>query len=832
MNLFTLFAKLVLDTDEYEEKIKKSTESANTFASTFKAIIASDIFKKASDVMVQFATSSISAASSLDEVQNVVDVTFGTDSGKINRWAQSANRSFGLTELQAKKFTSTLGAMMKSSGLTGDAVTEMSIDLAGLAADMASFYNLDYDLAFEKIRSGISGETEPLKQLGINMSVANLEAYAMTQGITKSFDKMSQGEQVQLRYNYLMQATADAQGDFARTSDSLANSSRALEGNIESLKAKIGEALVPALESATGAANELLTALTPETSLSQTIENIESDYEGQLKEITDTESSVNILVRMLEDLGDQSGLTADEQERWTAICSKLVETLPGLNSIINTQTGEIKGGTAAIMEYTQAWADNAKQQALTTAMTEANTALATARGQAASAEVALEMAEEKRNALLEDREELLKKISDESGKSLEALKADLGELGQFGGGIGWFLSDDEKAYNVLTDSITSASTEIANLTRENEKAQTNFEEGLITYERTAQAFERLNEQYSVNAGLSQEDAEQTAKLTQLYSDFEEAYSSLETQMKEAETYRASMLESTRADIEKTVNGFSRIGLEDMAASFGEDIHSMTLGLQDQVSFMEEYASNLQEAAEKGVDEGLLATLSDGSKESALYLQQIVTGTEGDIASLNAAWTGVQEGKETFAQALADQKLEADTQYDAIIAKTDEMVSNLDQKTTAYTNAANTASGIAEGLLSQQDAIDLAVATINGKLSALGAWTIGNVPRISTQDDFSTSHNAHGLDYVPTNDYPAWLHKGEAVLTSNEAEAWRAIQSEPRGNASLDLDGLARVIVSAMSSVKLQMDRRTVGQVVAPVVSEEIAREARMRRNDL
>ena len=111
--------------------------------------------------------------------------------------------------MQAKKYTSTLGAMMKSSGLTGKAVTSMSTDLAGLAADMASFYNLDFETAFEKIRSGISGETEPLKQLGINMSVANLEAYALSQGITKSYESMTQAEQVTLRYNYLMQATRD-----------------------------------------------------------------------------------------------------------------------------------------------------------------------------------------------------------------------------------------------------------------------------------------------------------------------------------------------------------------------------------------------------------------------------------------------------------------------------------------------------------------------------------------------------------------------------------------------------------------------------------------------
>ncbi|NCB09077.1 MAG: hypothetical protein EOM73_13050, partial [Bacteroidia bacterium] len=168
----------------------------------------------------------IKMASDLSEVQNVVDTTFGANTETINKWAKDAGTAFGLSELEAKKYTSTLGAMTKSMGLTDGQTLEMSEGLAGLTGDMSSFYNLDHDEAFDKIRAGISGETEPLKQLGINMSVANLEAYALSEGITTSYDAMSEAEKVTLRYNYLMQATADAQGDFAKTSGSLANQTR------------------------------------------------------------------------------------------------------------------------------------------------------------------------------------------------------------------------------------------------------------------------------------------------------------------------------------------------------------------------------------------------------------------------------------------------------------------------------------------------------------------------------------------------------------------------------------------------------------------------------
>lgn len=186
-------------------------------------------------------------ASDLAEVQNVVDVTFGSAAQQINEWSQAALDVYGINEVTAKQYTGTMGAMLKSSGLAGGSIVEMSTNLAGLAADMASFYNLDTDAAFEKIRSGISGETEPLKQLGINMSVANLEAYAMSQGISEAYSEMSQAEQTTLRYNYLLQVTADAQGDFARTSSSYANQIRLLGESWTEFTGMVASQVIPIL---------------------------------------------------------------------------------------------------------------------------------------------------------------------------------------------------------------------------------------------------------------------------------------------------------------------------------------------------------------------------------------------------------------------------------------------------------------------------------------------------------------------------------------------------------------------------------------------------------
>ncbi|HEY4429561.1 MAG TPA: hypothetical protein VGN87_00840 [Paenibacillus sp.] len=173
--------------------------------------------------LVTFGREAINLASDLQEVQNVVDVTFRSMSSEINNWSQNLINDFGLSELAGKKYASTMGAMLKSSGLTGVVMKDMSKSLTELSADVASFYNLSNDEAYQKVFSGMTGETEPLKALGINMSVANMEAFALSQGITKAWMSMTQAEQTMLRYNYLMQVTADAQGDFARTSYSWAN---------------------------------------------------------------------------------------------------------------------------------------------------------------------------------------------------------------------------------------------------------------------------------------------------------------------------------------------------------------------------------------------------------------------------------------------------------------------------------------------------------------------------------------------------------------------------------------------------------------------------------
>ena len=237
-NMQSDFAKAQRSVEAFGKKIKSIVKGIGVGLIAGAGLVTAGLLKVSKDA--------IQLASDLIEVQNVVDVTFGKDADTINKWSKTALESFGLSELQAKKFSSTLGAMMKSSGLAGDKITRMSMDLAGLAGDMASFYNLDIEEAFNKIRGGLSGETEPLKVLGVDISTTNLQK---TFGLdSKQWQSLDAAQKQILRYKYLMKVTKDAQGDFTRTmSDSLANQRRVLKTTIEQMLATLGTVFMPAL---------------------------------------------------------------------------------------------------------------------------------------------------------------------------------------------------------------------------------------------------------------------------------------------------------------------------------------------------------------------------------------------------------------------------------------------------------------------------------------------------------------------------------------------------------------------------------------------------------
>jgi hypothetical protein len=194
------------------------------------------------------AVAGISAASDFVEAQSKVGVVFGQNASVIEDFASNAAQSFGMSETAALAATGTYGNLFTSMGLGGQAAVDMSTGVVGLAADLGSFNNLGTEDVLEKIRAGLLGETEPLKSLGINLDAAGIAAKAMEMGLADATGELSPAAKAQAAYALILEQSTLAQGDFARTKDGVANSTKIIKASFADLRTEIGMRLLPLVQ--------------------------------------------------------------------------------------------------------------------------------------------------------------------------------------------------------------------------------------------------------------------------------------------------------------------------------------------------------------------------------------------------------------------------------------------------------------------------------------------------------------------------------------------------------------------------------------------------------
>lgn len=227
-----------------ENKVKQSTAKISGMFSKVGKMAAAAFGVRA---LVSFGKQAVSLASDLQEVQNVVDTAFGGMSAQVESWSKTTIEKFGMSELAAKQTASTYMAMSKGMGLMGQQAADMAMRAAERTGDIASFYNMSQAEADTMLKSIWTGETESLKRIGVVMTQANLDAYALANGFGKTTDAMTQAEQTQLRYKYVMDQTSLAAGDFSKTSGSWANQTRILTERWKQFMATIGNGLLQVL---------------------------------------------------------------------------------------------------------------------------------------------------------------------------------------------------------------------------------------------------------------------------------------------------------------------------------------------------------------------------------------------------------------------------------------------------------------------------------------------------------------------------------------------------------------------------------------------------------
>lgn len=953
---------------------------ASSFSSMLKNITAAFSAVKIGKALLDFGKDAIEAASALEEVQNVVDVTFGESANIINNWAKQAGAAFGLTETQAKKYASTLGAMMKSSGIAGSEINKMSTDLAGLAADMASFYNLDFDTAFQKISSGISGETQPLKQLGINMSVANLNAFALEKGLEKTFEQMDSGEQTMLRYQYIMAQTADAQGDFARTSDGYANGMRKMETVITELETKLGAFLIGPATQVLEWVTEFVDSLLPDESRRTVLDefnDIEIDTGNKLADIQKTASEAQALTEQLtaineakvdkiagniqgladdlsnisfdqgkigafsdflgilganvdivaaiqgtsaeeaaawletlanaantldendaegwanlieqirlglpgientefgdtffsnlsgkydtlgskasvfawavDTLGSKTERTVEEQALWLEICRRLVQTIPSLSSIINTETGEIEGGTQAIYDNIDAWEKTERRRALLEENRRRRQALQEKYPELARYELDALMARKKAN----DKAAEIKAMLDEKGWSELYTENEDGSIGfkTIDSVFDSRVYNGGKAYNQLVAEYTT-------LVKDAAKAEEAWTEQVEAYNEGLEIVEEQEQAIIAEYGDLEEAADDAAAAASNWSEETQeaarnAVNNAGTALQELGDYYEQFREKVESSVDSVVKGFDKMErptqkyrdeldklieeqrqykpdsdeykkLQERIDSLNESLEQYSTGgmaksLDSQLAFMNDYLANLEKVKGYGVSDAFLAFLSDGSTESAEYLTALAADPS-KAREIDQKWQEVQEKKKTFTDRLTENQLTVDEVYQQMLADAQAAVEGLDLEEEAAENSGKTVEGIAQGIRDNVDDVADAVDAVLAQIDRLSAWGItfdlgyGTGPvtidpnATRTQGEFAT-----GLDWVPFDGFLASLHEGESILTAEENRIWQKFKN---GGSSIDYDtmgGVMRDNIKPGGNVYLN------GRVVGSVISDQ------------
>lgn len=220
--------------------------------------LASQAIGRATD----FIKGSIDAASNLNETVTKSQQIFGPAFADIEKWAETAADSFGQSKRQALDTASTFAGLFDTVGVAADESAGMAKRMTELGSDLASFFNTDVQSAIGAIRSGLAGESEPLRRFNVFLSETAVQAKAAELGLTKAGQKLTENAKIQARYAIILDQTKTAQGDFARTSDGLANSQRSLTAQLEDAQAKLGEGLLPAVLAVTKAFSDLLSIVT------------------------------------------------------------------------------------------------------------------------------------------------------------------------------------------------------------------------------------------------------------------------------------------------------------------------------------------------------------------------------------------------------------------------------------------------------------------------------------------------------------------------------------------------------------------------------------------
>lgn len=243
--------QLELGSKETREELEKLSKAGTSLQSSFgglKSLFAGLGTAYIGKKLIDIGKSSVQMAMDVVESESLFETSMGSMAGAAREWSEQLSESLGLNAYELRQNVGVMYNMTKSMGIAGDTAYDLSTSLVLLAQDMASFYNMDTEEAFVKLRAGITGETEPLKALGILVDENTVSQYAYQNGLAETGEELTQQQKVLARYYAILDQTSTAQGDLARTIESPANQLRIFQAQLEQTRIELGMGLLPVLQ--------------------------------------------------------------------------------------------------------------------------------------------------------------------------------------------------------------------------------------------------------------------------------------------------------------------------------------------------------------------------------------------------------------------------------------------------------------------------------------------------------------------------------------------------------------------------------------------------------
>lgn len=579
------------------------------------------------------------------------------------------------------------------------------------------------------------------------MSVANLNAFALEKGMNKAFDKMSQAEQATLRYQYLLEATKDAQGDFARTGDSFSNEMRKLQTNLDRIKTEFGKGLLGVVTPAISLLNNVLSDKSYQY---KDAEKIYTERNQALFDAQATYAESMTIVNAMRNMEDESGEAIKSTDAWRLAIEELINVMPGLAQYVDLTSDAIIGNTESINQYVDAVNGVSQYAAHENAVNDA---------------AALVDADKQELAKLNAYNQYLQSIIDsaESGtikaerkaaleRAYEYFKSTVPNLAfadtweEFTKSSPGNPSQYTQQQNVQKGlkreygyyQLTGTAADAWNQLMEAEEAYNNpsayyiaqQQENQKQIEATTQKLQEDTKAYNDATAAQNDFVESNEKAKKQYDfdkaveDEKKALEDLKTALKDVETYRADTLKKAQEAYKGVASGMGYMVThtqEEMKKLLDTDYskENVLSWYGTNADALHAYNDALQQAEASGVDVGILSGLTTYSRDNDAYLSRLLNLTPEEIKQLNADYQRARDEENAMAETKTRLALANDETYQSMLSTMEKALEAFDQKDAITAYMAENDSAFLAGIDDIRKTLEAEIPGINALLEQLG-----------------------------------------------------------------------------------------------------------------